>query len=71
LGIVCEDIYGKIGKLVILLIVHKTTMFIESHWRMILKRDCLYIFSRPRLDLLYYYWQSSSITNRSVSSFML
>jgi hypothetical protein len=26
-------------------------MFIESHWR-VLKRDHLYKFSRPRLDLL-------------------
>src|ERR1044072_186923 len=33
--------------------IHKTTMFIESHWR-ILKRDYLYKFSRPRLDLLCY-----------------
>ena len=35
------------------IIIHKTTMFIESHWR-ILKRDHLYKFTRPRLDLLCY-----------------
>jgi hypothetical protein len=33
------------------IIVHKTTMLIESHWRT-LKRDHLYKFARPRLDLL-------------------
>ena len=35
------------------IIIHKTTMFIESHWK-ILKRDYLYKFTRPRLDLLCY-----------------
>jgi len=33
------------------IIVYKTTMLIESHWRT-LKRDHLYKFARPRLDLL-------------------
>jgi hypothetical protein len=35
------------------IIVYKTTMFIESHWR-VLKRDHLYKFARPKLDLLCY-----------------
>ncbi|RIA86925.1 hypothetical protein C1645_828521 [Glomus cerebriforme] len=35
------------------ILIYKTTMFIESHWR-ILKRDYLYKFARPRLDLLCY-----------------
>ena len=36
--------YSRIGVL-------RTTMVVESHWR-ILKRDYLYKFNRPRLDLL-------------------
>ena len=31
--------------------VLKTTMFVEAHWK-VLKRDFLYKFFRPRLDLV-------------------
>ncbi|CAI2188574.1 13551_t:CDS:2 [Funneliformis geosporum] len=33
--------------------IFKTTMFVEGHWK-VLKRDFLYKFFRPRLDLLVY-----------------
>jgi hypothetical protein len=33
--------------------VLKTTMFVEAHWK-VLKRDFLYKFFRPRLDLVIY-----------------
>ena len=40
----------------------RTTMVIESHWRMI-KRDHLYKFNRPRLDLLCFVIVQKVITN--------
>ena len=36
-----------------ILSILKTTMFVEGHWK-VLKRDFLYKFFRPRLDLLVY-----------------
>src|SRR3954453_4105531 len=41
----------------------KTTMFIEGHWKVI-KRDFLYKFFRPRLDLVVYIIISKVMTHQ-------
>jgi hypothetical protein len=43
--------------------VLKTTMFVEGHWKVI-KRDFLYKFFRPRLDLVLYILMTKVVTHQ-------